>query len=126
MSSLRWRQAVNVVAFVASTLATLLGLAVLGAILWTLISRGLSAFSWQLFTQMTPAPQSEGGLLNAIFGSAVITVLGILMGAPVGMLAGTRFSMSSVVRTITGTQMMPSEMAPASAEKCPMRMTTSV
>lgn len=89
MSSLRWRQGMNVVAFVASTLATLLGLAVLGTILWTLISRGLSAFSWQLFTQMTPAPQSEGGLLNAIFGSAVITVLGILMGAPVGMLAGT-------------------------------------
>lgn len=89
MSSLRWRQRVNVLAFFASTLATLLGLAVLGAILWTLISRGLSAFSWQLFTQMTPAPQSEGGLLNAIFGSALMTFLGILMGAPIGLLAGT-------------------------------------
>ena len=89
MSWLRWRRGVNGLAFLASTLATVLGLAVLGAILWTLISRGITGFSWHLFTQMTPAPQSEGGLLNAIFGSALMTVLGILMGAPVGMLAGT-------------------------------------
>lgn len=89
MSWLRWRRGVNGLAFLASTLATVLGLAVLGAILWTLISRGIAGFSWHLFTQMTPAPQSEGGLLNAIFGSALMTVLGILMGAPVGMLAGT-------------------------------------
>lgn len=89
MSWLRWRRGVNGLVFLASTLATVLGLAVLGAILWTLISRGIAGFSWHLFTQMTPAPQSEGGLLNAIFGSALMTVLGILMGAPVGMLAGT-------------------------------------
>ncbi len=89
MSWLRWRRGVNGLAFLASTLATVLGLAVLGAILSTLISRGIAGFSWHLFTQMTPAPQSEGGLLNAIFGSALMTVLGILMGAPVGMLAGT-------------------------------------
>ncbi len=89
MSWLRWRRGVNGLAFLASTLATVLGLAVLGAILWTLISRGIAGFSWHLVTQMTPAPQSEGGLLNAIFGSALMTVLGILMGAPVGMLAGT-------------------------------------
>ncbi|HEU4484486.1 MAG TPA: phosphate ABC transporter permease PstA [Povalibacter sp.] len=89
MSWLRWRRGVNGLAFLASTLATVLGLAVLGAILWTLISRGIAGFSWHLFTQVTPAPQSEGGLLNAIFGSALMTVLGILMGAPVGMLAGT-------------------------------------
>ena len=89
MKPLQRRQIMNVLAFGASTLATLLGLAVLCAILWTLISKGMGGISWKLFTTMTPAPGSEGGLLNAIFGSILMTGLGILMGAPVGMLAGT-------------------------------------
>ncbi|HTP40558.1 MAG TPA: phosphate ABC transporter permease PstA, partial [Steroidobacteraceae bacterium] len=42
-----------------------------------------------VFTQMTPAPGSTGGLLNAIFGSVLMTLIGILIGAPVGLLAGT-------------------------------------
>ena len=41
------------------------------------------------------------------------------------MPCGTRFSMSSVVRTVTGMAMMASATAPASAEKCPMRTTSS-
>jgi len=41
------------------------------------------------------------------------------------MPCGTRFNMSSVVRTITGMAMMPSATAPAMAEKCPMRITSS-
>jgi len=42
-----------------------------------------------LFTQMTPAPGSDGGLLNAFFGSAVMSLLAILIGAPIGIAAGT-------------------------------------
>jgi len=38
---------------------------------------------------MTPAPGSEGGLLNAFFGSAVMSLLAILIGAPIGIAAGT-------------------------------------
>src|SRR2546430_5540107 len=38
---------------------------------------------------MTPPPGASGGLLNAIYGSVVMTVIGILIGGPVGMLAGT-------------------------------------
>jgi phosphate transport system permease protein len=45
--------------------------------------------SWHVFTEMTPPPGSEGGLLNAIYGSAVMTLLGILIGSPIGVLAGT-------------------------------------
>ena len=89
MSMLRRRRISNAIAFIASTLATAIGLAILCAILWTLLSNGIAAMSWTLFTQMTPAPGSQGGLLNAIYGSLAMTVLGILVGTPIGMLAGT-------------------------------------
>jgi phosphate transport system permease protein len=75
-----------------SVIATLIGLACLAAILWTLLSHGLSGMSTHLFTQMTPPPGSSGGLLNAIYGSAVMTLLGILIGSPIGVLAGTYLS----------------------------------
>jgi phosphate transport system permease protein len=77
-------------AFLAlAVLATFIGLACLAAILWTLISHGLAGMSSQAFTQMTPPPGAQGGLLNAIDGSAVMTLLGILIGSPIGLLAGT-------------------------------------
>jgi phosphate transport system permease protein len=65
------------------------GLACLAAILWTLLSHGLAGMSWHLFSQMTPPPGAQGGLLNAIYGSAVMTLLGMLIGSPIGVLAGT-------------------------------------
>jgi phosphate transport system permease protein len=112
MSSLRGRRIANVVAFAASTVATLIGLAILCAILWTLLSRGLSALSLSVFTQMTPAPGSSGGLLNAIFGSLVMTLLGIVIGAPIGLLAGTYLAeygrstrLATVVRFINDVQL---------------------
>jgi phosphate transport system permease protein len=77
------------VALALSVGATGVGLLFLGAILWTLLKNGLAGMSVHLFTQMTPPPGSAGGLLNAIFGSAVMTVIGIAIGAPVGVLAGT-------------------------------------
>jgi len=72
-----------------SGLATLSALTVLALILWALLSRGLSGLSWQVFSQMTPPPGGSGGLLNAIVGSVTMTALGIVIGAPIGMLAAT-------------------------------------
>jgi phosphate transport system permease protein len=104
---LRRRRITAAVALGASGLATLLGLAVLAAILWTLFSRGLGGLSWQVFTQNTPAPGSSGGLINAIYGSIVMTLLGLAIGAPVGILAATYLSeygrgarLSTVIRFI--------------------------
>ena len=106
-SALRRRRLFSSVALGISMLATLLGLAVLAAILGTLFFEGLKGWSWSTFTQMTPAPQSEGGLLNAIFGSFMMTLIGIGLGAPIGMLAGTylaeygrRSKLSPIVRFI--------------------------
>src|SRR6185312_6400949 len=101
------RKVTNVVALCMSALATAVGLFFLGAILWTLISSGLAGVSLSLFTQNTPPPGSAGGLLNAIYGSVVMTLVGILIGAPVGMLAGTYLAeygrnsrLSAVIRFI--------------------------
>jgi phosphate transport system permease protein len=83
------RKVTNVIALCLSGLATAVGLFFLGAILWTLISKGVAGMSVALFTQNTPPPGGSGGILNAIYGSVVMTLIGILIGAPIGMLAGT-------------------------------------
>ena len=108
MSRRTARKLKNVLALSLSAVATLIGLVFLGAILWTLFKEGLAGFSVGLFTRMTPPPGSSGGgLLNAIFGSVLLTLFGILMGAPVGVLAGTylaeygrRSRLATVVRFI--------------------------
>jgi phosphate transport system permease protein len=89
MTRLQRRKLTNVVTLGLSGAATLIGLACLGAILWTLIKNGLAGVSTALLTEMTPPPGNSGGLLNALYGSAVMTVLAILCGAPIGILAGT-------------------------------------
>jgi phosphate transport system permease protein len=89
MSRRTIRKLINAVALGLSGVATAIGLFFLGAILWTLVRNGLGGMSTQVFTAMTPPPGSSGGLLNAIYGSVVMTVIGILIGGPIGVLAGT-------------------------------------
>lgn len=86
----RMRRKIKNGAFLSlSLVATLTGLACLAAILFTLISNGVAGLSGRVFTQMTPPPGGQGGLLNAIYGSAMMTLLGIAIGSPIGVLAGT-------------------------------------
>jgi phosphate transport system permease protein len=79
----------NRVVLSLSLAATVLGLFWLAAILFTLLANGLTALTGDLFTRMTPPPGSRGGLLNAIYGSVVMTAIATLIGTPVGILAGT-------------------------------------
>jgi phosphate transport system permease protein len=79
----------NGLAIALATAATALGLFFLGWILLTTIGRGLTAFDLALFTEMTPPPGADGGMANALFGSVVMSLLAILIGAPVGIAAGT-------------------------------------
>ncbi len=92
MNHLAWRRVVNRFGFFMSGIATLIGLGVLAAILWTLLRQGFHSLTWTMLTQMTPAPGSKGGLLNAIVGSLVMTGLGILIATPVGIMAGIYLS----------------------------------
>lgn len=101
------RKCANALALGLSGLATAIGLFFLGAILWTLLKNGLGGMSTLVFTALTPPPGSSGGLLNAIYGSVAMTLIGIAIGGPVGMLAGTylaeygRYSrLSTVIRFV--------------------------
>ena len=83
------RRLVDLFAFLFASGATLFGLFWLFWILWTTFRQGLGAINVALFTQMTPPPGSAGGLLNAFYGSAVMIVLAVVIGAPLGVAAGT-------------------------------------
>jgi phosphate transport system permease protein len=89
MDLYRRRRATNYAALTIAMGAAAFGLFWLIAILWTLIYNGVSGINLALFTEMTPPPGSAGGLLNAIFGSLVLTIGGTLIGTPIGMMAGT-------------------------------------
>ncbi|MDR3407475.1 MAG: ABC transporter permease subunit, partial [Methylovirgula sp.] len=69
--------------------SVVLGLFFLVLILVTLLWHGFSGLTLAVFTQNTPPPDEEGGLLNAIVGSLIITILGVAIGTPLGILAGT-------------------------------------
>ena len=70
--------------------AAVFGVVWLALILFTLFYNGLAGLSFQIFTQNTPPPGANaGGLLNAIVGSVIMTVIGVGIGAPLGMFAGT-------------------------------------
>jgi phosphate transport system permease protein len=97
----------NVLASVASYSATFVGLAWLALILGVLFWQGFSGLSLRVFTEMTPPPGAVGGLLNAIVGSLIMTALALLIGAPIGVLAGTYMAeygrhsqLTSIVRFI--------------------------
>ena len=88
--------------------AAAFGVTWLALILFTLFYNGLAGMSLQLFIQNTPPPGSnEGGLLNAIVGSVMMTVLGVGIGTPIGLFAGTYLAeygkhdrLTSVIRFI--------------------------
>src|SRR3974390_1267416 len=79
----------NNIAMGLSLGATAFGLAWLVLILAVLLWKGFSGLSLAVFTQMTPPPGSDGGLLNPIVGSLLMTVIAVAIGTPLGILAGT-------------------------------------
>ena len=98
----------NVIAMGLCYGATLFGLTWLVLILVTLVTNGMAGLSLDLLTQNTPPPNSTGGgLANAIVGSLMLTLIGVSIGAPIGLLAGTYMAeygrhskLTSVIRFI--------------------------
>lgn len=85
----RRRRVTNIIAIGLACAAAVFGLCFLGWILWTLLSKGLAHLSLSLFTQDQPPPLEAGGLRNAIVGSLMMCGMGIAIGTPLGIAAGT-------------------------------------
>ena len=85
----RKRRLSNAVGLSLSMGSMAIGLVALLWILVVLFSKGMAAFDWNMFTQSTPAPGSEGGgLANAIVGSLMMVGFSVLVSTPIGILAG--------------------------------------
>ena len=82
------RKRVNQIALILSLAAMSFGLFWLFWILWETIRLGLGGISFATLTQMTPAPNEEGGLANAMYGSFLMVLLATCVGTPVGIMAG--------------------------------------
>ena len=83
------RKAANSIFVALCALATMLALAALGLIMWSLLKQGLGGINLNVFTRDTPAPGSLGGLRNAIVGSIMMCAVAMIIALVVGILAGT-------------------------------------
>jgi phosphate transport system permease protein len=82
------RKRVNRVALALSLAAMVFGVFWLVWILWETLRLGIGGLTWTALTQSTPAPDETGGLLNAIWGSALLVSLATFIGTPIGIMAG--------------------------------------
>jgi phosphate transport system permease protein len=83
------RKAVNVIMLSLTGIATILVVAPLLWILGYVMREGLQAINLRFFTDLpTPVGVPGGGILNALVGSLMTVGLGVLIAAPLGMLAG--------------------------------------
>jgi phosphate transport system permease protein len=89
MDLYRRRRMRNAIVLILAVGATGVGLGWLVLILGSLVYEGISGLSLAVFTEMTPPPGADGGLLNPIVGSLMLTILAVAIGTPVGILAGT-------------------------------------
>lgn len=85
----RRRRVVSRVVELLCVVATIIGLVFLASILFTLLWNGIAGLRLSVFTRITLAPGSNGGLLNAIVGSVIQTTLGTAIGTPIGLMVGT-------------------------------------
>jgi phosphate transport system permease protein len=83
------RLTINYFSLILATVAVLFGIFWLGWIFVTLLKWGSAGINLDTFVKMTQPPGSVGGLLNAIVGSLLMVTLAVLIGAPIGLLAGT-------------------------------------
>ena len=99
----RRRNRINLLVKTLCVTATLIGLALLASILFTLLWRGLGGLSITVFTTTTKPPGSNGGLLNAIVGTLIQTGIGTLIGTPIGLMVGTylaEYSQGSAISNV--------------------------
>ena len=82
------RKRTNGIALTLSLAAMAFGVFWLVWILWETVRLGVGGLSLALLTEMTPPPNEDGGIANAIFGSLVMVLLATFVGTPIGIMAG--------------------------------------
>jgi len=82
------RKRINLLAIALAMAAMAFGLFWLFWILIETVRLGIDGLTMATLTQMTPPPNEDGGLANAIYGSALMVTLATCLGAPIGIMAG--------------------------------------
>jgi phosphate transport system permease protein len=82
------RNRVNNLATFLALSAMAFGLFWLFWILFETVRLGFEGLTFATLTQMTPPPNEEGGLANAIYGSFLMVGLAACVGTPIGVMAG--------------------------------------
>jgi phosphate transport system permease protein len=98
------RKRVNQLATTLALMAMAFGLFWLFWILWETIYLGFEGMTFATLTQMTPPPNEEGGLANAIYGSFLMVMLATCVGTPIGVMAGiylAEFETKGVLASLT-------------------------
>jgi phosphate transport system permease protein len=86
------RQAIDLIMGGLCVFAAVIGIVLLGLILWMLFSKGLGGLSLDVFTKPMASSGAGGGLANAIVGSLIQVGIGSAIGAPLGMMVGVYLS----------------------------------
>lgn len=98
------RKFVNKLAIALAMAAMAFGLFWLFWILFETARLGIGGLTFDTLTQMTPPPNDEGGLANAIYGSFLMVMLATLVGTPIGVMAGiylAEYETKSWLATVT-------------------------
>ena len=98
------RKLVNKLAIALAMAAMAFGLFWLFWILFETARLGIGGLTFDTLTQMTPPPNDEGGLANAIYGSFLMVMLATLVGTPIGVMAGiylAEYETKSWLATVT-------------------------
>jgi phosphate transport system permease protein len=82
------RNRINILATTLALSAMAFGLFWLAWILFETIRQGFAGLTIATLTQMTPGPNEDGGLANAIYGSVLMVLLATFVGTPIGVMAG--------------------------------------
>jgi len=84
---------INKLVMTLSTLSAMIGISFLFWILYILVSNGVDALSWAIFTEEgAPPGYEDSGLKHALIGQLMIVGVATLVGVPLGILAGTYLS----------------------------------
>jgi phosphate transport system permease protein len=82
------RKVINRLALALSLAAMAFGVFWLVWILFETVRLGVGGLTWATFSQMTPPPNEEGGIANALYGSFLMVMLATLVATPIGIMAG--------------------------------------